>query len=189
MYDTLESTLEIVAPRLRRHAAKLVGCYASNLEGMTPEAQDLVQGVTQIIIEKWVPGQTPAYWVNMSQWRMKDALRKDRVYVKRVACDTDLTIETEEEELNSLLEMIAADETSPEDRLISHEDGELARALIKTLRPEHVTMVSLLAHGYNLGEIAELSGVSRDTAWKRLSRIRDIFRTAGLAPAYAMVAA
>jgi len=185
VYDNLDAMLGDISPNLRKYAAQTTGTWFADLAGMDQEAQDLYQHAVMILVKDWKPGQTAAYWVTRGQWRMDTRTQRERIYAERVTTDPDDAMMTDDE-ADSFLDAVADTAANPEDLIVTADHMVMIGRIKDGLKPEYALMVTLLAQGCPLTEIAARLGIEYDAAWKRVAKIRAAFEMAGMTPATVM---
>lgn len=187
-HNSLDQLITDIAPTLRKFAAHRSGtAYATTLDAMAPEAQDLYQHAVAEILRTCQPDDKKSYAINLADWRMRNLAKRERgIYTVALTESDMLDDDLTEEETDTVFDMLESQFKNPEDAYIEIEaNGEIA-AITAALKPEQAVMVRLLRDGCGLPEIAAKLGISYDAAWKRLLKIREAFQSAGLTPALAL---
>ena len=184
---TLQDVLTDVTPTLCKFAAHHTGThYSPTVDGLAMEAQDLYQHVVATILRECKDGDTKSYVLTKADWRMSNKCTSDRkVYYEKIGLESDLQPETsdDDDDGDTIMEIIAVDHSNPEEVLIEREVGNAIQDAIRNMKPEWAVIVKLLRDGYDLPEVADKIGISYAATWKRIVKIREAFLSAGLSPA------
>ncbi len=188
-YDSIHELIETISPTLRKFAAHHSNTqYAHTFDGLAPEAQELYQHAVTEILRTCKPDSKKSYLLNLADWRMRNATKTQRNYSKYVTTGADMDNDNmTEEEMDSVMEMIADDQDDPEAILIQAEAAQTLREIVENLAPEYQVVISLLTAGFDVPEITRKLGVTRFAMNKRMRKIRETFAQAGMTPVLVLI--
>jgi RNA polymerase sigma factor (sigma-70 family) len=173
---TLQERIESITPRLRKYAA----IHATP----SVSADDLFQIAAEEILNHCSPTDNDTYMLRLADWRMKNAVKRERTYTVRVE-EIESDDDDDEDDDNHGGLKIRDITGTPEELAAYHEIERRIRDLIPTLKPEHVNLIELLSEGYSQHEIARLLNTSQTRVRYHILKIRAAFEQAGLSPSLA----
>ncbi len=168
----LSDRLETLEARLRK--------YANRHATETVQASDLYQIAVEEILTHCTPEHNDTYMLRLADWRMRDFANHERGYSVRISA---VDIEPEDDEDGFQIRDVS---NQPEAELVHREMSRRIQNLLRGMKPEYVTIIELLGEGNNAYDIAAVVGTTRQNVEYHIRKIRDIFQTAGLTPAFAM---
>lgn len=173
--STMQDRLEALSPRLAKYAA----CHATpNLP-----TDDLIQVATEEILSHCSITDNDTYMLRLADWRMKNAVRRERVYTARIE-EFDLESKCQGDEDDELTITDLTDQ--PEEALVRRELVRRLNDIIRNMKPEYTDIISMISDGKTQREIAAEFGTTQTTIGDRIQKIRKLFTEAGLSPALVM---
>lgn len=164
--------IEAITPRLNKYANRHACQHVT--------ADDLYQLAVVEIITNCKQTDNDTYMLRLADWRMRDFANHERSYSVRISA---VDIEPEDDEDGFQIRDIT---NEPEAEFVNREMHRRIQNLLRGMKPEYVTIIELLSDGNNDYDIAAVVGTSRQNVEYHIRKIRDIFQTAGLTPAFAM---
>ena len=183
---TLQDVITDATPMLCQFAAHHTAThYSPTVDGLAMEAQDLFQHVITTILRECKDGDTKSYVLTKADWRMTNKCESDRkTYYERIGVESDLLQPngSADDDGDTIMEIIAIDNSTPEEVLIERETEAAIRDLLDHMKPDWSIIVILLREGFTLPEISDKIGITRSGVWRRIEKIREQFQMAGLTP-------
>lgn len=158
--------------RLRRYANRHANDFV--------ESSELYQIAVEEILTNCSPTDNDTYMLRLADWRMRNAVKRERVYSIRIDA-FDLEAEEDEEGLQ-----ISDITNEPEAETVQREMSRKIQEILRGMKPEYVTIIELLNEGKNPYDIASVVGTTRQNIEYHIRKIRKVFETAGMTPAFAM---
>jgi RNA polymerase sigma factor (sigma-70 family) len=176
MNNTLAHRIEKLEPRLRK--------LASSLARDAFQADDMFQQACIRILNTCQPDDPENVLYKRARSAMMHVLTLEAIYNKVVGTEDNLTASGDPEDEDAIVwEYFEADQVSPEQELIEHEELAGIFAAIKQLSPENQTVVKMLAVGKSQAEIAKELGCSRSAMSQRMTGIARKLTSFGFCPA------
>jgi RNA polymerase sigma factor (sigma-70 family) len=170
----MESRLDALTERLTR--------YARRHATPTVTVDDLLQIAREEILKNCTPLDNDTYMLRLADWRMKNAIIKERAYAVRIA---DVEIDTDTDDDENEQSLVIRDVTNtPEDAVITQELYRKIREVDSRLTPEQRLILAYLADNLSQHEIARQMRTSQARIRYHILKIRSAFQMAGLTPAY-----
>lgn len=168
----LSDRIETLNERLHR--------YAKRHANETMSADDLYQIAVEEILSHCSPTDNDTYMLRLADWRMKNAIKRERTYSIRINA-VDIDGDDEEDGFQ-----IGDPNSTPEEESALREVTQKIKEIIGGMKPEYKTIIEMLGDGKNAYDIAEVIGTSYQNVYYHIKKIRETFVNAGLTPSLVM---
>lgn len=169
----LSTRIETLLPRLQKYA----------VNHATPEipAEDLIQIASEEILKHCSPTDNDTYMLRLANWRMKNAVKRERSYSFRIETGP-LETEIDENEEGFVIADITG---TPEEKLIERDMSNKLKNIFNSLKQDQQELVLMLLDGMSHREIARKLNTSQQLISYHVQKIREIFTLASLSPSFA----
>lgn len=174
----MQTTTHPLTERLEKLEERLQK-YANRHATDNVSASDLYQIAVEEILTNCSPKDNDTYMLRLADWRMRNAVKRERVYLVRI---DEFDIEEADDEDNL---QIKDDANDPEKSVINREKTNKIVDVLHGMKPEYLTIIELLSDGKNPYDIAEVVGTTRQNVEYHIRKIRETFKQSGLTPAFA----
>lgn len=173
MTTTINDRISALTPRLQKYAAR----HAT--DAVTKD--DLFQIAVEEIINHCTPSQNDTYMLQLADWRMRNAVNRERRSYQFRIEEIEVSQDTEDDEEE--LQMVDYS-GQPEEELILREQASRIQEVISKMPSNYITILQMLQDGLSQHETARQLKTSQPRIRYHILKIRAMFEEAGLKPTF-----